>query len=288
MAFPLFRYLPDQEPPFSILIAHRDTQRAGYWRPQALVGLTKSLRTSGFLLALAPEDLKCFLLLLTFVSTIGHCTASLSQLAEALRLSTGKTRERLKRLEAVRWQEQPLIFSHRAGSGLETYMLTPGLLPVVEEGVAVPTAPVLKGVPREVVIERSRRKYARPRAEVEAEIARLNGWELPDEATAPIAAQEPAITEPLDPHQASARRELLRAGLLPEQADDLLARFDLVRIQRQLLWLPYRNVRKPAGFLLAAIKDDYAAPLNWRPTIPQEKMDNEMFDKGPEKEDDAP
>ena len=287
MAFPLFRYLPDQEPPFSILIAHHDTARAGYWRPQALVGLNKSLRTSGFLLALAPEDLKCFLLLLTFVSANGHCTASLSQLAGALHLSIGKTRERLKRLEAVRWLEQPLIFSHQAGSGLETYTLTPGLLPVVEESVAVPTAPVLKGVPREVVIERSRSKYARPRAEVEAEIARLNGWQLPDEATAP-PRKEPTTTEPLDPHQASARRELLRAGLLPEQADDLLARFDLVRIERQLMWLPYRNVRKPAGFLLAAIKDDYAAPLNWKPTITQEKMDNEMFDKGPEKQDDAP
>ena len=285
MAFPLFRYLPGQEPPFSILIAHRDTQRAGYWRPEALIGLTKSLRLSGFLLALPPEDLKCFLVLLSFVSANGHCTASLGQIAEVLHLSTGKTRERVKRLEAFRWFEQPVIFSHRAGSGLETYTLIPGFLPVIEETLQPPTRPALKTLPREVVIERSRRKYARPRAEVEAEIALLNGWKLPDETTIPTET-EPA--EPLDPHKAAAQRELLRAGLLPEQADELLTRFDLVRIERQLMWLPYRNVRKPAGFLLAAIKDDYAAPLNWRPAIPQEKMENEMFDRGPEKEDDAP
>lgn len=263
MAFPLFRYNSTQEtspqPPLSILVARREIGRAGAWRPEAHVSLTKTLRTSGFLMALPPEDLKSFLVLLTFLLPNGHCSATLEQLAGALHLSPAKARARMSRVVDWRWQEQAILLYHQTGNGLETYTLAPGFLPVVEESVEPPSKPPLKAVPREVVIEHSRRTYARPRAEVEAEIARLNEWELPQNNEAP--KPEP---EPIDPNKAAARRELLRVGLLPEQADELLARFDLIRIKRQLMWLPQRQVRNRAGFLLAAIKDDYAAPLGWK------------------------
>ncbi len=273
MAFPLFRYNSQAEnessfqPPLRILVAHKDVGRAGSWRPEARIELNQTLRTSGFLMAIAPEDLKSLLVLLTFLSPNGHCTATLQQLAGAFHLSPPKARARLERLVSFRWQEQSIIVSHQTSSGLETYALAPGFLPLIEESVQPPTRPALQGAGRERVIEHSRRTYARPRAEVEAEIARLNGWDLPEEGDDP----QPEA-EPLDPHQAAVRQELVRVGLLSEQADDLLHRFDLVRIQRQLMWLPHRQVRNRAGFLLAAIKDDYAAPLGWK-VAPQDAPD---------------
>lgn len=54
--------------------------------------------------------------------------------------------------------------------------------------------------------------------------------------------------------------ELVRAGLLSKQAQELIKRFDALRIRRQLAWLPQRGAKNPVGYLLAAIKDDYAAP----------------------------
>ena len=66
MAFPLFRYNLEsetpQQPPLSIVVMPRDVGRAGSWRPDAFVALNKTLRESGFLMALPPEDLKSLLL----------------------------------------------------------------------------------------------------------------------------------------------------------------------------------------------------------------------------------
>lgn len=253
---------------------------------------------------------------LTFLTPNGHIGANLQQLASALRLSTAKVRLRLERLLALRWLGQPLVVFHRTESGLETFVLAPGFIPVVEEPEQAPVQPVLRAAPREAVIEHSRRNYSRPRAEVERQIADLNGWDLPEiqvagqiELPAPeltgvelpgtelpgtelpqsqlpmqdgISVQDrrlvqdtdTAIGSPLSPEsqQVLVRRRLLKVGVLPEQADELLAQFDLVRIQRQLMWLPYRAVRNRAGFLLAAIKDDYAAPASlYRPHIESEQ-----------------
>ena len=260
MAFPLFRYNSEQEgssePPLSILVMPRDVGREGSWRPDALVSLTKALRTSGFLMALPPEDLKSLIVMLTFLSPNGLCTVMVQQLATAFHLSPNKTRARMNRLVDFRWLDQPIIRYHKPESGVETYALMPGFLPVVEERIQHPAAPLLKAVPREVVIEHSRRKYARTRTEVEAEIARLNNWK-------PIG--EKVEAKPLDPQIAKVREKLIQAGLLEQQADDLLDRYDTPRIERQLEWLPLREARSPVGFLLSAIKNDYEAPPNWKP-----------------------
>ena len=260
MAFPLFRYNSEQEgssePPLSILVMPRDVGREGAWRPDALIALTKTLRTSGFVMALPPEDLKSLLVMLTFLSPNGLCTVMVQQLATAFHLSPNKTRARMNRLVDFRWLDQPIIRYHKAESGVETYALMPGFVPVVEERIQPPPKPLLKAVPREVVIEHSRRKYARTRAEVEAEIARLNNWK-------PIG--EKAEAKPLDPQIAKVREKLIEAGLLEQQADDLLDRYDVPRIERQLEWLPLREARSPVGFLLSAIKNDYEAPPGWKP-----------------------
>ena len=268
MAFPLFRYNSEQEgssePPLSILVMPRDVGREGSWRPDALVSLTKALRTSGFLMALPPEDLKSLIVMLTFLSPNGLCTVMVQQLATAFHLSPGKTRTRMNRLVDFRWLEQPIIRYHKAESGVETYALMPGFVPVIEEQVQRPAAPLLKAVPREVVVEYSRRKYARTRAEVEAEIARLNNWK-------PIG--EKVEAKPLDPQIAKVREKLIQAGLLEQQADDLLDRYDIPRIERQLEWLPLREARSPVGFLLSAIKNDYEAPPGWKQDEPQKVVE---------------
>ena len=260
MAFPLFRYNLDDDasaqPPLSILVAPRDVGREGTWRPDAFIAMTKTLRTSGFLMALPPEDLKSFLVLLTFLSPNGHCTIMVQQLATAFHLSPNKTRGRMNRLVDFRWLEQPIIRYHQAQSGVETYALIPGFLAVKEERIQPPPQPLFQAAPREVVIEHSRRKYARTRAEVEAEIAELNGWK-------PIGDKVEA--KPLDPQTAKVREGLIEAGLLFQQADDLLLRYDLPRIERQLEWLSLREARSPVGFLLSAIKNDYEAPPGWKP-----------------------
>ena len=134
----------------------------------------------------------------------------------------------------------------------------------MEERPQPPKTPKLKAVPREVIIEHSRRKYARTRAEVEAEIAQLNNWK-------PIG--DKAEVKPLDPQVAKVREELIKIGLLTQQADDLLDRYDLPRIKRQLEWLPQREARSPVGFLLSAINNDYEAPPGWKPDEPQKAVE---------------
>ncbi len=49
-----------------------------------------------------------------------------------------------------------------------------------------------------------------------------------------------------------------------EQALDLLARFDLGDVEKQLAWLPSRNAKNPARFLAAAIEGSYDMPVNLR------------------------
>ncbi len=220
--------------------------------------LTRSLRLSGFLLALSPEDLKLILMLLTFVTANGHCAAPLPQLASALHLSFAKTRTRMKRILALRWLGQPLVLSYQPPGGLETFVFAPGFLPLYEEQRISPP-PLYRPAGRQTVIEYSRSTYARPRAEVERQIAQLNEWKLSGDE-----ADSPQPVEPEDPEKTATRRELLNVGLQLEQANELLKQFDLIRIRRQLMWLPYRTARNRAGYLLAAIKDDYAAPIHLR------------------------
>lgn len=282
MAFPAFHYNPGQEPPFTILIEHGDKTQDGHWRPAAFVGLTPSLRTSGFLGALPPEELKNFLLLLSFVTPNGHIAPTLPQLAAALRVSQAKARARMERLTALRWHNQPIVLSHQLGNGLDAFTPAPGFLPLREESADQPvnTQAPYQAAPRAVIIEQSRRLYGRPRAEVERQIAARMGWKKPDDASSsPKPDSDSAVSALVDSDTAEStkagsaivqgvpnptlRDELLDVGLQPEQADSLLKRYDEIRIRRQLMWLPYRTVRNRAGFLLAAIKDDYEAPLNW-------------------------
>ncbi|MBV9467648.1 MAG: hypothetical protein JOZ57_00205, partial [Abitibacteriaceae bacterium] len=162
----------------------------------------------------------------------------------------------------------------RTESGLELYGLHPASVAYEhsEQPVAETAAPGYRAAGREAVIAHSRQRYARPRREVERLIAQQNGWPLPDEGesdadqtSASAAVADVYVLPEHPPGQAAyLRQQLLRLGVDTQTADDLLRRFGLVRIQRQLQWLPYRRVRNPAGFLIAAIEDNYEAPLALR------------------------
>jgi len=287
---------PAAEPPFLIRVEHLDVTLGGHFRPAAHVCFAAALRASGLLAALPPEALRDLLLLLTFVTPNGHCAPALPQIAHAMRVSQGKARSRLERLQAVRWQARPLLWHGQSESGLEIFSPLPALCPVRENAVppsAYVPPPPIQAAGRQAVIAHSRAAYARPRAEVEAQIEEMMGYRKasrpsqPCQGSTPAAqgsapagnseqsleAERPALT----PEVQEARREreevrelLLRAGLEAEQAQGLLEHYDLVRIRRQLMWLPYRRAKNPAGMLIAAVKDDYEAPLMARKALAPE------------------
>ena len=266
-----FCYNPEQEPPFVIYIAHEDKTRDKHWRPAAMIGFTAGLRTSGFLSALGPEEFQSLLLLLSFLSPDGRLNASTLQLAQALGLSAYKTRLRFERLSEVRWLDQPIVRATNWGNGMDGFALSPGFIPTVEEPQGEVASPPIQAVPREVLVERSRRTYARTREEVEREIAEMMNWRKASQSASsqPVVSESPAQNpeSALSAEQAELRGKLIAVGLLPEQADHLMKRFDAVRIHRQLAWLPLRGAKNQAGYLLAAVKDDYAAPRAINPLL---------------------
>ena len=277
------------EPPIVIELCQTDKTRSGYFRPQARLKLTPALRTSGLLLALPGEDLKNFLFLLSFVNPNGDCMPTVTELATAMRVSGMKARTRMRRLADFRWQGESLACFLSRGSGLDAYAPNPKLIAYEHtvERVPEPPLPPIKAAGREAVIAYSRARYAHPRAEVERLIAEQNGWPLPEDNAAGheaapsavkseaesqnthLAAKTPvaATAPPQESERSKVRRQLRGLGLSGEHADDLLSKYDLLRIQRQLQWLPYRQTRNRAGFLIAAVADNYEAPLALRQSI---------------------
>lgn len=285
MAFPFFHYNSKEkgalEPPFSIVVEAKDAVRLTSWRPEASVRVNRTLRTSGFLTALPPEELKHLLLMLSFLTPNGHVAPDIVQLASALHVSPAKARTRMHRLAALRWHNQAFVLPVKHGNGLDTFALAPGFVPTFQNVPQEPPAPPLQGGFRDAVIAHSRRRYARPRAEVEAFVNRQLSRNA--QLSGVLSAPEPTSVEPEDESRRALRNDLLGVGLEAAQADDLIARFDSIRIRRQLAWLPYRPVRNRAGFLIAAIKDDYEAPRTLpRPIAPDKPYSSDADHGGQE------
>lgn len=259
--------------PFLIRVEHLDTDRRGAFRPAAFVRFASSLRTSGLLAAMPPEAIKDLLTLLTFISPNGVCAPHIELLAEAMGVPVAKARNRIERLSGVRFQGQRLVVGNQHANGLETYSPLPWLAPVHEDETSpAPLGalqPVLYAAPRQAVIDHSRATYGRPRAEVELEVERQLGHHRPNDASATkkasAAEEQPHQSENDSNEMTEMRKLLIEAGLLAEQAESLLERYDLLAIRRQLAWLPYRGANNPAGFLMAAVKDNYEAPPTLRP-----------------------
>ena len=260
------------ERPFVVRLHKRGEDRAGSFVPAASVEITPFFRTSGLLHSLPAEELKSLLFVLTFVTPNGDIVPTLHELAQAMHLSPGKADARLRRLSAFRWQEGPLLHLLRRESGLHAWSPSAHLIALhhaPSHGVEEPT---LRSAHRDTVIAFSRQQYARPREEVEAEIARANGWAYPFLSRAEVYQNQDAgkgekgqrdaqeTKQDRDPLAPSLRNRLLSLGVKSEQVDMLLAQYQPEHIQRQIAWLPARNARNPAAFLLAAIEKDYAPP----------------------------
>lgn len=238
-----------------------DVGQDGHFRPSAFIKLTKAFRTSGLLPALPPEELKSFLILLSFLTPNGACSPTVPQLAGAMHVSQGKAKARMQRLAQLRFENQPLVLPLVHGNGQEVYALNDTLIPTLEQPMEEARPESIKAVPREQLIEYSRRRYARTREEVEKQIAEINGWEVPP--SEPVQSNE-AQDEPKEersPHFGELRRKLQNIGVAPDQIEYLLATFDSERIEKQLKWLPHRHARNPSAYLVAAIVHDYEEPI---------------------------
>ena len=220
------------------------------FHPSALMVITPALRTSGLLASLSPEDLKNLITALTFLTTNGSCTPSVPELATAMGVSTGKAMSRMNRLVSSQWRNESLFYFLEHESGLNAYAPSHSLVAVVRENPKEPEAPPPIRSVREEVIALSRERYTRSREEVERDIAKQNGWGVPEE----FATDE-------EKEQGELLRRLCTVGLERGEANEILAQHPVERIRRQLDWLPYRRARLPARYLVAAIEGDYEAPL---------------------------
>ena len=169
-----------------------------------------------------------------------------------------KAEERLPRLVRFRWQTLPLVATSVGEHGLDGYTLTHHAIAYQEgtiqthssHGGTLPTAG------RETVMARTRSTYARPRAEVERQIAMSQGWPLPEDGSTPDAPVQPSDISP----EEYLRQRLLRLGVTLEQIELLMTTFPTGDIELQLAWLPYRGAKNPASYLVAAITGQYEEP----------------------------
>lgn len=259
------------EKPFLVEM-RRIPQHGPYFTPSARLILTPALRTSGLWHSLPPEEIKTLLLMLTFLTPNGECRPTLLELADAMQTSQAKAQARLQRLCRIEWQGQALVQELPRENGLNAFVPAPTLLTTVE-APALDTArpePPQPGVGLAAVIGYSRARYNRPRADVEEEIARLNGWSTPQQEQAEQEATEAHLT----PEQKELLAQMRQQGIERAQAIDLLAQYEPEHIARQLAWLPFRHANSPARFLLAAIVGDYEEPaaLRLRPPRPQSEI----------------
>ncbi len=246
----------DNDFPFVIEQYQSEQGVGGSFRPAARLLLTPALRTSGLWSALPPDELKDMTLLLTFLSPNGRVQPTLPELAGAMQVSHTQTRARMLRLSRRVWRGWPLVMELNRQSGLDAYLLGKHILGSrqVSETAATAAQTVLTEprAGRDALIAHSRARYATPRAEVEADIARRMGW-------------GPPAFEDDPPEVAEEKRQLYdklsEQGMSKSQALDVLGRFDLAVVRRQTEWMPHRAAKNPARYLAAAIEGDYEAPM---------------------------
>lgn len=232
--------------PFLIELRREQRKHTSLFVPAASLHITPALRTSGLLNALEPDAVKSLLFLLTFLTPEGRPHASLFHLAEAMQLSHSKVQSRMQHLGQGKWKKEPIVIESKSENGYIAYSLNPRL-------ISYRSAPEPEQMPaprtssRERVIEYSRQHYARPRAEVERVVAGQLGHD----------EQESEAERRL-------RYRLENNGLNSEQARALVLSHDPEVIERQLDWLPHRQAKNPAGYLVAAIEGNYDEPRTLR------------------------
>jgi len=88
----------------------------------------------------------------------------------------------------------------------------------------------------------SRARYAKTRVLAYRQIGEMMGWSPPA-----FPGDDPAVAE----SKRKAFKAMTNLGVPKDQALDLLGRFDLGDVERQIAWLPSRNAKQPARFLAA-------------------------------------
>ncbi len=248
--------LNDSDFPFVVEHLCEGQGTGGTFRPAARLLLTSALRTSGLWAALPAEELRDLVLMLTFLTPNGRIHPTLPELAEAMHASHVKARARMLRLTRRPWQGQPLVRELTRPSGLDAYLPATSLMQArqgpQEATLAAPQAMPEPRAGREALVAHSRARYAAPRAEVEADIARRMGWGPPafEDDPPEVAGQKQRLYE-----------RLSGQGMTKAQALDVLGRFDLGIVGHQLDWIPHRGAKNPARYLMAAIENNYEAPM---------------------------
>jgi hypothetical protein len=287
-------------PPFVLELRAEEFTRGGF-TPSAALLLTPALRRSGLLADLPADELATLLAALCCLTPNGSFVATPELVGQALGLPSHQARERLRRLARRRWHEAPLLNEQATPSGLRLFLPSSALFALrhsavlpyeaYEAGKGLPPAyppgtlgdsGTLRGGFREQIIAHSRAAYARPRAEVEAEINRFLGYrskeeELQEARGALEKAWQDAPATPAEAERRALLLRLLEVGLALEQAEALVQAYPPELVGKQLAWLPYRRPRNPAGLLLAAIERDYEPPLGLPPELglPTELMSAE-------------
>jgi hypothetical protein len=214
-------------------------------RPMHELILTPNLRTSG-LLKVNPEALRVFLALLSFQHTSGDIYATSADIAQALGFSEPATHTLLEGLTAPIWNNQPLAYCTHTPEGFMRWhpskqAVVKKTVGELEEQDTRTPVPLASG---DAVREHSRRIYGTPREDVERMVAEGLGFRIPNLS---------------DDAQALFGR-LREAGVTSEQSKLLLETCPHTSIAQQLDWLPYRDAKSPARFLVAAITHNYDPP----------------------------
>jgi hypothetical protein len=253
--------IAETETPF--VIEHRRTGATptGFVPGARLYLSASALRETALLRALSDEATRSLLAVLTFLTNNGHIHPTAAQVAEVLGIPEARAGERLRRLLAVPWRGEPLLQRLPREGGLDAFtpsraLVSESAAPPEAEGEVVnlplpPLPPLLPPEPshREAILAHSRATYGRPRAEVERIVAEQLGH---------------AIEETLDTPSGEARRRLLALGVPKEEVDDLVAHHPVESILEQIAWLAYRDAKRPARFVVAAIRGNYEPPARVR------------------------
>lgn len=294
------------EPPFVLEERVEVVRPTGAFTPRAALWLSPSFKESGLLRDLEPGEVCLLLGVLGCLSPNATFLATPGRVASSVGASPQAARRGLERLCQKLWQGKPLLLSHEAPSGLRFFVPSPHLVqtrrsvitpaPAAGQRAVMPLEEpgagqtVGKSTSREEVVAHSRSTYARPRAQVEAEIEAFlesgragrgfikvrtpPAWEAAEEAAPEMAQSHPQSVTPEARRWLSLKRTLVEVGVPSHRADELLELYPAERIERQLRWLPLRAARTPVAYLLAAIERDYAPPSGSAPhkdTLPPEE-----------------
>lgn len=248
------------------------------------VMIDRTIRSSGLLAFLSPEDFQTLIALWTFVDESGRCDLSARTLGQTLDLSEKQAQKRLKKLCSLRWHGRPLVVRE---NGRETGRFLPTGYRVMEiAGLKVIPYSILQvgkpsgggsngetreqdadAVPRrEGTASLPKRTSTSGTPVPEAERKAHNSSGITDNNCVGVSSVNNKHTEEKTNDMRSAGEKkrifnmLLGSGVSGSIASELLERYPPERIARQLQMLPFRNAKEPAAMLIKAIKEDWAAP----------------------------